>query len=548
MNNTLDDVKKNLILEIEKRLEDKIIERTNADLIIKLINQADNIDEAMTIAELGTMYKKTGFHFDVRKEKYTNTIHYLRKNEKLSFKNEDNNLVHELIIGENYEALLNLLIKYKHSVDVIYIDPPYSKDKMGYFAQTNYENNLTRDNLLSMMYPRLLLAKELLSDTGVIFCSIDDRNQAYLKCLFDDVFGEKNSSGMMIWQKKKKPSFLSKNFGTIFEYILCYCKDYKETFPFSVETTTIGKKYPFNNAGNSLSTLTFPAGSVSFNMPDGIVKAQDMSGGNIITELLNDVEIKDGKNVNDFSLKGEWRYSQDKLNSEILAKENSITISQIPFRPNYVKDGGEIKKMNNFLSPNSYKCETNEDATNHLNEILSNCNYEFDNPKPVGLIELLLKATTYDKPNAIILDFFAGSGTTGEAVMKLNRDIGGNRKFILCTNNEVSNINPNGIVYDVTSKRLKRIMTGKCYDESSDFKWIKNNKPYNNGLNVYDICTVAPFEKEEGKTAFDVIDETNYNIEKFSNIEDKINWVCNNFEETQYRYETDEEWKNRTEE
>ncbi|GHU49544.1 hypothetical protein FACS189459_1360 [Bacilli bacterium] len=87
---------------------------------------------------------------------------------------------------------MNLLITHKNKIDVIYIDPPYGCDDMGEFAKTNYENQITRDNLLSMLEPRLILAKQLLSDEGVIFCSIDDKNQAYLKCLFDDEFGERN--------------------------------------------------------------------------------------------------------------------------------------------------------------------------------------------------------------------------------------------------------------------------------------------------------------------------------------------------------------------
>ena len=156
------------------------------------------------IAALGTTYKRTGLHFDKRLEKMTNDIHYFKKNEKLSFHTDDTKPVNKLIIGDNFQALQNLLIQYKGKINVIYIAPPYGKDNMGEFAKTNYNNSLTRDNLLSMLYPRLHLAKQLLSDDGVIFCSIDDKNQAYVKCLFDEVFGEtfinsfvykKNSSG-----------------------------------------------------------------------------------------------------------------------------------------------------------------------------------------------------------------------------------------------------------------------------------------------------------------------------------------------------------------
>lgn len=187
----MSDIKTALLAEIDKRVEDKILEPTNAELLKKLIRNADSDEEAMSIATLGTTYKRTGLHFDKRLEKMTSDIHYFKKNEGLSFRTDNEKPVNKLVIGDNYQALQNLLIQYKGGVDVIYIDPPYGKDSMGEFAQTNYENAITRDNLLSMLYPRLMLAKLLLSDSGVIFCSIDDRNQAYVKCLFDEVFGEK---------------------------------------------------------------------------------------------------------------------------------------------------------------------------------------------------------------------------------------------------------------------------------------------------------------------------------------------------------------------
>ena len=126
-----------LIEELQKRVEDKILEPTNFELLEKLIERADTLDEAIMIAELGTTYKRTGFHFDKRLEKVTDTIKYFKKNEELSFVTDSAKKTHKLIIGDNYPALLNLLIEYKGAIDVIYIDPPYGKDSMGEFAQTN---------------------------------------------------------------------------------------------------------------------------------------------------------------------------------------------------------------------------------------------------------------------------------------------------------------------------------------------------------------------------------------------------------------------------
>ena len=109
----MDTTKQELIAKIESRVEDKALERSNADLLIKLINNADSIDEAISIAELGTMYKRTGLHFDPRLEKMSNTIKYFEKNEALSFTTPGAKRTHKLIIGDNYDALQNLLIQYK---------------------------------------------------------------------------------------------------------------------------------------------------------------------------------------------------------------------------------------------------------------------------------------------------------------------------------------------------------------------------------------------------------------------------------------------------
>ena len=187
----LEDLKSSLISELRIRVEDRILEPENLKLLSKLINQAESIQEAIEIAKLGTSYKRTGFHFDQKIEKLSDTIQYFKKNENLSFIQKGAKNTHQLIIGDNYYALQNLLISYKNKIDVIYIDPPYGKNDMGDFAKTNYKNAITRDNLLSMLYPRLILAKQLLSDEGVIFCSIDDKNHAYVRCLFDEVFSEK---------------------------------------------------------------------------------------------------------------------------------------------------------------------------------------------------------------------------------------------------------------------------------------------------------------------------------------------------------------------
>lgn len=350
------------------------------------------------------------------------------------------------IEGDNLEVLKLLQTAYYRKVKMIYIDPPYNtgndfvyeddfKDPINRYkeitAQTTKSNPETmgryHTNWLNMIYPRLRLAANLLTDDGVIFISIDDNEVHNLRKVCDEVFGEENFVAELIWEKKKKPSFLNMNLGTKTEYILCFAKRRENTSAFSVDTTEQGKKYPLNNAGNTIKDLVFKPKSVRFNMVDSIIPPQDMSEGVIKTELLNQLVIKDGYNENEFTLRGEWRYSQQKLN-KIIKNNESIVISKIPFRPNHIKSGGEIKKMHNLLSINHYSVGTNEDATMEQIDIFD-ANY-FDYAKPVGLISFLIKAVTYDSPDSIILDFFSGSATTAHAVMQLNADDGGNRKFI----------------------------------------------------------------------------------------------------------------------
>ncbi len=355
--------------------------------------------------------------------------------------------------GDNLEVLKILQKHYHGKIKMIYIDPPYNTGKdfvypdnfkeglENYLEWTRQVNDAGKkistnsetegryhSNWLNMMYPRLKLARNLLAQDGVMFISIDDNEIDNLTKICKEIFGEGNFSTTFIRQKKKKPSFLHNNVGSMTEYVVCVTKNSDFTFPFSVDTTTAGKKYPLNNAGNSLGKLTFPPQSIYFSMPDCVVEPQDMSEGNIRTRLLNKVEIFAGKNLNEFTLEGEWRYSQTKVD-ELLASGETITISKTPFRPNHVKAGGEVKKMHNLLTPQTYGTGTNEDGSEEILKLMGGD--FFDNPKPSSLIRVLVQAVTYDDPEATILDFFAGSGSTGHAVMDLNSLDGGSRNFIL---------------------------------------------------------------------------------------------------------------------
>ena len=527
----LEQVKQSLIDDINQRMTDKIIEPTNAELLIKLITNADNTTEALAIAELGTTYRKTGFHFDKRLEATMGSdIKYLRKNTDFSF-SDGSEYKNSLIVGDNYDALLNLLITHKGAIDMIYIDPPYGSDSMGNFAETNYTNAITRDNLLSMLYPRLILAKQLLSDTGTIFCSIDDKNHAYVKCLFDDVFAESNFLGNIVWGKKRKGSFLSKNVVSLTEHILAYSKssdNFKGLFGGVADES---ESQPIIKRTNAVKVLKINANLVATKLKDGVYKAGVYGNDVNPVKLINDVMVKNGLIVNDFEIEGPFIWSQEMLNQE-LSKGTRLVINTLNFqiRAFRVADDDKFKGLASYINGIEIK-GTNEDAYEELQSLFNS--KVFDYSKPVNLMKKLLNAATHFNKSAVVLDFFAGSGTTGQAVLELNKEDGGNRQFILCTNNEMTDVNPNGIAYDVTAKRLKRVMTGQCYDDTNDFEWIKKNDALGGSLDVYDIETVNNAEQGDGKSPFDVIDETCYGREKFTNPAEKIAWVCSNFEKTQ---------------
>lgn len=531
--NNITSTREGLIAEIQRRVEDKILEQTNADLLTKLILNADTLDEAMAIAQLGTTYKRTGLHYDKRLEKQRgNTIKYFKKNEQLSFTDGSDTPHHKLIIGDNYDALQNLLIQYRGKVDVIYIDPPYGKDSMGEFAQTNYDNAITRDNLLSMLQPRLELAKQLLCSTGVIFCSIDDKNQAYVKCLMDEVFGEKNFIENFCWMKTETPANLSKKSKKAVEYILCYEKS-RTQIKYRGLMKTSASNNGLMNQTNSVHELLFPAGIVNTSLKNGKY-TKGIYGTNAYTiELLEDTEVTDKVFTNPVHLRGKFKWSQNKLEEEI-NKGTILSIKTKAFSPSYEKLEYEPEAPWNFINK-SFGVGTNESASAEVDSILGSDIFDF--PKPISLIKYLV---SFVEAN-IIVDFFAGSGTTGHAILDMIKD-GDDKQFILCQVNEVNYKNPHGVVYDSTAPRLKRIMTGSCYNKStkypfytgcSDFPWLKDNEPYGGSLDVYEIESTSNAEHVCGKTPFDVIDETLYGKEKFDTLEDKIRWVCENFEATQ---------------
>lgn len=401
------------------------------------------------------------------------------------------------IEGDNLDALKLLQETYLGKVKMIYIDPPYNtgndfiyeddfaetaegflrrsnqKDDKGNRLIANPETNgRFHSDWLSMIYPRLKLARTILADDGLLFISIGEQEVDNLLRLTKEVFGEENFVTTFLRQRKKKPSFLHANVGSMFEYVVCVARNRALAPPFSVDVTTVGKKYPVNNAGNSLGTLVFPAGAVRFAQNEAVYEPQDMSEGNIVTRLLDKLVVADHRNVDAFRLEGEFRYSQSRLD-EIVRAGEAITISKAPFRPNHVKAGGEVKKMHNLLSPETYQAGTNEDATAELESLFGAP--LFDNPKQSSLIRVLCRAVTYDDPDALVMDFFCGSGSTADAVMQLNAEDGGNRRFIMVQLPEPCETNSDAYkagyqtIAEISKERIrragKRALERQCHED-----------------------------------------------------------------------------------
>lgn len=366
------------------------------------------------------------------------------------------------IEGENMEVLKVLQRSYFGKVKMIYIDPPYNtgndsfvypdrfaeskedylrrvgdKDEAGYmvrdvmFRKNSKENGQYHSNWLNMMMPRLYLAKSLLREDGVIFVSIDDNEVHNLRLLMNEIFGEENFIEMFSWVKTFTPPGLSYKSRKTVEYILVYEK-YKNGYKYRGELLD-GADQPLLNSGNSRRVLTFPKNKVEFKVPDGVYKAGEYDR----VSLVDSIEIRNGRATSDFRLEGEFKWIQSTLDAEI-AVGTTFIVKTDKFAIRFIrKEQGGYKAPTNLikekytsvvLSKKDQGVDTNETSSSELRRLL-NGDY-FDFPKPVSLLKHLINFVSEPPSDDIILDFFAGSGTTAHAVMQLNKEDGGNRKFI----------------------------------------------------------------------------------------------------------------------
>ena len=370
-----------------------------------------------------------------------------------------------LLEGDNLHSLRLLERTHKGKIDVIYIDPPYNtgaKDFRYDDAFVDRTDLFAHSKWLSFMSERLEVANELLSERGVIFISIDDNEQAPLQMLCDEIFGEDSFVALIPWRKRTAKSDVPFGISQDCESILCYAKA-------KYKAAVKGKERKY------FETPDFPGKPWRFH---------DLTKQTTVAERPNSgftmVNPKNGKEYPANPLRS-WAITKDtfeyyySVNRIIFPGDyDFLKISKPVLR--YWKEDDEKKAGSDFglvaastFLPSDIVGMT-QDGTKQITELFNSKIFSY--PKPIGLIKYLIEISTVRDTNVTVLDFFAGSGTTAQAVMELNAADGGNRKFILCTNNE------NGICESVTYPRIRTVITGKREDGSTYSDGLPANLKY----------------------------------------------------------------------
>ncbi len=396
----------------------------------------------------------------------------------------ENGKINNLLIeGDNLHVLTTLnTINYTDGiVDIIFIDPPYNtgnKDFMYNDRFVDYEDGYRHTKWLNFIEKRLRLSRELLTEEGVIFISIDDNELAQLKLLCDSIFGEINFIGILPRVTKKSGKGHSASIARNHDYVVVYAKDISSSrfigidvddkgYTFEDEYVKERGRYKLNQPLD-YSSLWY---NTAMDYPLSIDGEIYYPGGDKDMHLRRhqgDHKSKDwvwrwGQPKFDFGFKNDFVVIKDGRNGKRIYTK---TYFNAGIKKN--KDGSyevEIKDRQTTLSSITFteNMYSNDNAKKELDKI----GVTFDFPKPTSLVKTLLSIV--DNKEAVVMDYFGGSGTTAQAVMDLNKEDGGKRKFILCTNNE------GNIMTDVCYPRIKTVITGKRVDGTKYSEGIKTN-------------------------------------------------------------------------
>ena len=444
---------------ISKEKRERLVQKINAiKTYISSAVQDENTAQLLTYIsdiEKDIKGKKYGLVFEEHREGIdevlANNLPVLTEDTDLFIDNGGQ--MNFLIEGDNLASLKLLEKTHKGRIDLIYIDPPYNTGNKDFVYDDRFvdsNDTFRHSKWLSFMEKRLQIAKNLLSEKGVIFISIDDNEQSQLKLLCDSIFNEQKFVALFQWRKRTAKSDVPYGISQDCESILCYANS-------NFRAAIKGKERKY------YETPDFP------NKP---WRFHDLTKQTTIEERPNsNFNIVNPKNGDIFPVNPlrSWAITEETF--EYYYKQNRIIFpGDYPFlsisKPvlRYWKEDDLKKAGDDFglVAASTYLPSDivgmTQDGTKEITEIFATKIFSF--PKPINLIKYIVGISTAKTHNAIILDFFAGSGTTGHAVMKLNVEDGGSRKFILCTNNE------NNICRDVTYERIKRVIAKEDYKAS----------------------------------------------------------------------------------
>lgn len=481
----------------------KIKEEHNDDETLIAIGEIEN---ELNSKKYGLVWEKHEEQVDMMMQDNIPVFSEVKEKEITS---TDDNSYNFLLEGDNLHSLKLLEKTHTGKIDIIYIDPPYNTKNKDFIYDDNMigeDDGYRHSKWLSFMSERLEIARSLLSKYGVIFISIDDNEQAQLKLLCDDIFGNDNFLGTIIQNKqnaKNDTIDIQKNH----EYILCYRRKANYTDNKKIKPTLVLKSEKLRPAYLESEKFYIINDSITTRGEGGTLNARPNLGYTVYYNpktndviAIDDYDIELAKKSNTESdvyrhddemisngyipiippkVRGKlgcWTWSMSKFNNE----KNNIVITgkkdkyQVKKRTFVDKESIELINEKYFYrtttesnSRSIIDFSTNE-GTNTLSAVMGKSGI-FNNPKNMEMIKYLLSLSPFK--NGIILDFFAGSGTTGQAALELNKEDGGNRKFILCTNNE------NNICEDVTYERIKRVINGYAEVEgiSANLKYFKTD-------------------------------------------------------------------------
>lgn len=364
---------------------------------------------------------------------------------------DDNLIIH----GDNLHALKALMPHYAGKIKCVYIDPPYNTGNEGWCYNDNVNSPLMKewlkknanpvdkedmerhDKWLCMMYPRLKLLHELLADDGVIFVSIDDEEQGRLKMTLDEIFGDENFISNIIWQKKYSPANDAKWFSDDHDFVICYAKSKEIWRPLKLARTEKQDK-AYTNPDND------PRGV--WQSDNYVSNKSSEERPNCFYPIINPFSNKDiwPKKT------AVWRYSQEQHQRNV--EENCVWWGKngensVPRYKRFLSDVGGIVPRTVWLHS---EVGHNQTAKREILDIFNGDDSVFNTPKPVSLLKRIIEIAT-DR-DSIILDSFAGSGTTAHSVLELNKEDGGNRKYILVEMEDYAD--------SITAERVRRVIKG----------------------------------------------------------------------------------------